>query len=238
MTGFGLLGHLGLICRASHVGAEVIASKVPVIDKQVLELISAGCVPGGSRDNLALWKFVYGMGRNNGRGENALDGCADERRLVALRVPKKHLQNRSETAAWTRALRGDDRAHRALAPAENTSIRVKHSALRRIPSVRKTHPGIGRGPGWPRLVVLDVVRRELAALRTQKSVPGFDVVLARVRAAVRDLGDSAGFPASVINGTGNSLIHTNFGRAAVSVKAVDGKGLSRSARTITTWNTI
>jgi L-seryl-tRNA(Ser) seleniumtransferase len=114
-------------------------------------------------------------------------------------------------------LRGDDRAHRALAPAENTSIRVKHSALRRIPSVEKLTQALGE-TGLPRLVVLDVVRRELAALRTQKSVPGFDVVMARVRAAVRDLGDSRLRP--VINGTG-ILIHTNFGRAPLSPEAME-----------------
>ncbi|MEQ1912462.1 MAG: selenide, water dikinase SelD, partial [Vicinamibacterales bacterium] len=52
VTGFGLLGHLIAMCRASGVGAEVIASRVPVIAPRVFELIAAGCVPGGSLDNL------------------------------------------------------------------------------------------------------------------------------------------------------------------------------------------
>jgi selenide, water dikinase len=52
VTGFGLLGHLGAMCRASGVGAEISAGAVPVISAEVVELIVAGCIPGGSRDNL------------------------------------------------------------------------------------------------------------------------------------------------------------------------------------------
>jgi selenide,water dikinase len=52
VTGFGLLGHLGAMCRASGVGAEIAADAVPVISAEVLNLIAAGCIPGGSRDNL------------------------------------------------------------------------------------------------------------------------------------------------------------------------------------------
>jgi selenide,water dikinase len=52
VTGFGLLGHLGALCRASGVGAEISAGVVPVISAEVAKLIAAGCVPGGSRDNL------------------------------------------------------------------------------------------------------------------------------------------------------------------------------------------
>ena len=52
VTGFGLLGHLAGMCRASGVGAEVSADAVPLIGAEVLKLIAAGCVPGGSRDNL------------------------------------------------------------------------------------------------------------------------------------------------------------------------------------------
>jgi selenide, water dikinase len=52
VTGFGLLGHLAGMCRASGVGAKVSADAVPLISAEVLKLIAAGCVPGGSRDNL------------------------------------------------------------------------------------------------------------------------------------------------------------------------------------------
>jgi selenide,water dikinase len=53
VTGYGLLGHLFAMCRASHLGAQVVASRVPIIAPSVLDLIASGCLPGGSRDNLA-----------------------------------------------------------------------------------------------------------------------------------------------------------------------------------------
>jgi selenide,water dikinase len=53
VTGFGLLGHLDAMLRASHVGGEIEARSVPVAGKGVVELIAAGCIPAGSRDNLA-----------------------------------------------------------------------------------------------------------------------------------------------------------------------------------------
>jgi selenide,water dikinase len=52
VTGFGLLGHLRSMCRASAVGAEIRASRVPAVGKEVFDLIASGCVPGGSGDNL------------------------------------------------------------------------------------------------------------------------------------------------------------------------------------------
>jgi len=52
VTGFGLLGHLGAMCRASGVGAEIMAAAVPVISPEVFQLIAVDSVPGGSRDNL------------------------------------------------------------------------------------------------------------------------------------------------------------------------------------------
>ena len=52
VTGFGLLGHLGAMCRASGVGAEIAAGAVPVISAEIFRLIEMNCIPGGSRDNL------------------------------------------------------------------------------------------------------------------------------------------------------------------------------------------
>jgi selenide,water dikinase len=37
VTGFGLLGHLGALCRASGVGAEIAADAVPVISAEVFQ---------------------------------------------------------------------------------------------------------------------------------------------------------------------------------------------------------
>ncbi len=52
VTGFGLLGHLGGVCRASGVGAEVWWPRVPPIAQGVFDLIAKNCIPNGSRHNL------------------------------------------------------------------------------------------------------------------------------------------------------------------------------------------
>ena len=52
VTGFGLLGHLASMCRASGVSVELRAGGVPVIADEVHALIKRGCVPGGSKQNL------------------------------------------------------------------------------------------------------------------------------------------------------------------------------------------
>ena len=51
VTGFGLLGHLYKLARASNVTAVIDSSAVPLIDG-ALDALRAGYVPGGSRRNL------------------------------------------------------------------------------------------------------------------------------------------------------------------------------------------
>lgn len=53
VTGFGLLGHLGSMCRASEVGAEIEARDVPAISPEIFKLIGRDCIPGGTEQNLA-----------------------------------------------------------------------------------------------------------------------------------------------------------------------------------------
>ena len=51
VTGFGLLGHLKEMTRASKVDAVIYANKVPVL-KEAWDLAAAGAVPGGTLSNL------------------------------------------------------------------------------------------------------------------------------------------------------------------------------------------
>jgi len=51
VTGFGLLGHLRTLCRASGVAAELETASVPILEG-ARSLAEAGHVPGGSRRNL------------------------------------------------------------------------------------------------------------------------------------------------------------------------------------------
>lgn len=52
VTGFGLLGHLRKMAEASRVDVDVDVDAVPLLDG-VVELATAGVVPGGSQRNLA-----------------------------------------------------------------------------------------------------------------------------------------------------------------------------------------
>ncbi len=65
VTGFGLVGHLANLCRGSGLCADVDAVSLPVISKEILDLIKDGCVPGGSRENLYSTTVAVDWGRTN-----------------------------------------------------------------------------------------------------------------------------------------------------------------------------
>jgi len=52
ITGYGLIGHLVSLCRASRVSADLNPATVPVISPEIADLIALGCVPEGTRQNL------------------------------------------------------------------------------------------------------------------------------------------------------------------------------------------
>jgi selenide, water dikinase len=87
VTGFGLLGHLFKLARASGVTAVVDSAAVPLIDG-ALEALRAGYVPGGSRRNL---DWVAPHTDSGGLGEEQLLLLADAQTsgglLVAGEVP-------------------------------------------------------------------------------------------------------------------------------------------------------
>ena len=65
ITGFGLIGHLSSMCRASGVSAEVDPTAVPIIDKAIVDLIERGCVPEGTRQNLRGARGDVDWGKTN-----------------------------------------------------------------------------------------------------------------------------------------------------------------------------
>jgi selenide,water dikinase len=90
VTGFGLLGHLGAMCRASGVGAEIAASAVPVISAEVFRLIEGGYIPGGSRDNLEFANEFTEWGRASPVQKAVLTDAQTSGGLL-LSVPRRNL---------------------------------------------------------------------------------------------------------------------------------------------------
>jgi len=91
VTGFGLLGHLGAMCRSSYVGAEIATSSLPVISKEVFDLIVADCIPGGSRDNLAYANRFTEWDRTSNIQKTLLTDAQTSGGLL-LAVPQKRLE--------------------------------------------------------------------------------------------------------------------------------------------------
>jgi hypothetical protein len=100
VTGFGLLGHLGSLCRASGVGAEIFPDKLPIIANEVLDLIAQDCIPGGSRENLKTanafvqWNGATEMQKyllTDAQTSGGLLLCVPSRKLAeVLKVLKEH----------------------------------------------------------------------------------------------------------------------------------------------------
>jgi selenide,water dikinase len=65
VTGYGLMGHLISLCRASGVSAEVNTSAVPMISDEIADLIEQGCIPGGSRENLVATTVAVDWGKTD-----------------------------------------------------------------------------------------------------------------------------------------------------------------------------
>jgi selenide, water dikinase len=89
VTGFGLLGHLASICRASGVSAEVNAAAVPAIANEVFALIAQDCVPGGTEQNLKTANTVTGWGKTPRKQRILLTDAQTSGGLLLAVAPRK-----------------------------------------------------------------------------------------------------------------------------------------------------
>jgi selenide,water dikinase len=65
VTGYGLIGHLVSLCRASRVSADIDPTAVPMISEEITGLIELGCVPEGSRQNFHATTVVADWGNTD-----------------------------------------------------------------------------------------------------------------------------------------------------------------------------
>ncbi len=114
VTGFGLIGHLGNIVRASEVTAEIVGSDVPTFGKEIVDLASRDCVPGGTRSNLDFvanftdWKNLPDVMRVilcDAQTSGGLLLCVPPRHLNSVRTLLK-THRASSSAVIGRILRG------------------------------------------------------------------------------------------------------------------------------------
>src|SRR5262245_11086912 len=89
VTGFGLLGHLASMCRASGVSAEVNASHVPTIADEVFDLITRDSVPGGTEQNRKTANIVTDWGKTKMEKQLLLTDAQTSGGLLLAVTPRK-----------------------------------------------------------------------------------------------------------------------------------------------------
>jgi selenide,water dikinase len=103
VTGFGLLGHLGELLKASSMAAVVEFSAVPLIDG-VRELAEAGVVPGGTGRNLVAAERFTDFGNLDPADQLILaDAQTSGGLLIAVAAPKTLELVEALTAEGTQA---------------------------------------------------------------------------------------------------------------------------------------
>jgi len=92
ITGYGLMGHLVSLCRASLVCADIDPAAVPMISEEIGDLIELGCVPEGSRQNLLDTTVVVDW-KNTNDGRRFLLTDAQTSGGLLLCVAEANLEN-------------------------------------------------------------------------------------------------------------------------------------------------
>ena len=89
VTGFGLLGHLASMCRASRVSAQTFAHDVPAISEEIFELIERDCVPGGTQQNLKTARALTAWGKTSRPQKILLTDAQTSGGLLLAVAPRK-----------------------------------------------------------------------------------------------------------------------------------------------------
>ena len=100
ITGFGLLGHLASMCRASGVSAELNAAEVPAISDEIFALIAQDCVPGGTEQNLQTARPVTRWGKTAPERKLLLADAQTSGGLLLAVPPRKLKDVLSMLTAW------------------------------------------------------------------------------------------------------------------------------------------
>jgi selenide,water dikinase len=89
VTGFGFLGHLSAICRASGVAAEVEADALPTLGDKLVELIRKDCISGGTRQNLKAAEAFTDWGHSTAERKILLTDAQTSGGLLLCVAPRR-----------------------------------------------------------------------------------------------------------------------------------------------------
>ena len=89
LTGFGMLGHLASMCRASEVSANIDVEKVPVFAREIFTLIDQACIPGGSAGNRKTAEALVDWGKSSESQRTILTDAQTSGGLLLCVAPKR-----------------------------------------------------------------------------------------------------------------------------------------------------
>ena len=202
------------MCRASGVSADIDPNAIPAINSEIGGLIEMGCVPEGTRQNLYGATVAVEWGETPEQKQILLSDAQTSGGLLLCVAEKKRdkvlniLRTARTPCAAVIGRIVTNRRRRTV----DMHDEVKSKSRRDIPAVNRVLEALDEYE-LPRALIVDLVRRELAAERRNITVDSFPALLERVRAGLAGLRRSR--LQSVINGTG-VIVHTNLGRSPLA----------------------